>query len=110
MHYGVRSKMSDLPAHKSATSVTTTSGQSLPAAVDEIPVVARLIVEIRADGSRTIARGAMEDAASDTRVAIEASGGNPLELALGLARSILAAPWLRRHLVRGGLRALLRKP
>ena len=102
--------MPDPPPHKNATSVTTTPGQSLPASVDELPVVARLIVEIRSDGSRTIARGAMEDAASDTRVAIEASGGNPLELALALARSILAAPWLRGRMVRGGLRALLRKP
>jgi hypothetical protein len=102
--------MSTPPSHKTATSVTTTPGQSLPASVDDLPVVARLIVEIRSDGSRTIARGAMEDAVSDTRVAIEASGTNPLELALGLAKSILAAPWLRRHMVRGGLRALLRKP
>jgi hypothetical protein len=102
--------MSDRQANKTATSVTTASGQAPLAAVDELPVVARLIVEVRSDGSRTIARGAMEDAASDTRVAIEASGTSPLELALGLAKSILAAPWLRRHMVRQGLRALLRKP
>lgn len=102
--------MSDPPGYKSATSVTTTSGQALPATVDELPVVARLIVEVRSDGSRTVARGAMEDAASDTRVAIEASGTSPLELALGLAKSILAAPWLRRQMVLGSLRALLRKP
>jgi len=102
--------MSDPPANKNATSVTTTSGQSLPTTVDELPVVARLIVEIRSDGSRTIARGAMEDAASDTRVAIEASGTSPLELALALAKSMLAAPWLRRQMVPAKLRALLRKP
>ncbi len=102
--------MSDPPRYKSATSVTTTSGQSLPATVDDLPVVARLIVEVRSDGSRTIARGAMEDAASGTRVAIEATGTSPLELALGLAKSIFAAPWLRRQMVRGGLRGLLRKP
>ena len=80
--------MSEPPARKTATSVTTTSGQDLPATVDELPVVARLIVEVRSDGSRTIARGAMEDAASDTRIAVEASGSNPLELALGLAKTI----------------------
>lgn len=102
--------MSDPPTYKTATSVATTPGQALPATVEELPVVARLVVEIRSDGSRTVARGAMEDAASDTRVAIEASGASPLELALGLAKSILAAPWLRRQMVRGGLRALLRKP
>jgi hypothetical protein len=102
--------MSDPQPHKNATSVTSTPGQSLPASLDELPVVARLIIEVRSDGSRTIARGAMEDAASDTRVAIEASGTSPLELAMGLAKSILAAPWLRQQMVRGGLRALLRKP
>jgi hypothetical protein len=102
--------MSTPPSHKNATSVTTTPGQSLPASLEDLPVVARLIVEIRSDGSRTIARGAMEDAASDTRVAIEASGASPLELALGLAKSMLAAPWLRRQMVRGGLRKLLGKP
>jgi hypothetical protein len=102
--------MPDPPANKSVTSVTTTPDQTLPATADELPVVARLIVEVRSDGSRTVARGAMEDAASDTRVAIEASGASPLELALGLAKSILAAPWLRRKMVLGGVRALLRKP
>ena len=102
--------MSDPAAPKTATSVTTTSGPALPATADDLPVVARLIVEVRSDGRRTIARGAMEDAASDTRVAIEASGMSPLELALGLAKSILAAPWLRQKMVRGGLRSLLRKP
>lgn len=102
--------MSDPPSRKNATSVTTATGQTLPAPVEDLPVVARLIVEVRSDGSRTVARGAMEDAASDTRVAIEASGATPLELALGLAKSILAAPWLRRHMVRSGLRALLKKP
>lgn len=70
--------------------------RELPAAVPELPVVARIVVEIRSDGSRTLARGAMEDAASQTRVAIEASGGTPLELALALAKSIMAAPWLPR--------------
>jgi hypothetical protein len=102
--------MAEPPANKTATGVTTTPGSDLPAKHEELPVVARLIVEIRSDGSRTVARGAMEDAASDTRVAIEASGASPLELALGLAKSILAAPWLRGQVVLGGLRGLLRKP
>jgi len=68
----------------------------LPTGVAELPVVARIVVEVRSDGTRTLARGAMEDAASQTRVAIEASGGTPLELALALAKSIMAAPWLPR--------------
>lgn len=55
---------------------------------DDLPVVARLIVEIRSDGSRTIARGALEDANLGQRVAVEARGDSPLALALALARSI----------------------
>jgi hypothetical protein len=44
---------------------------------DEPPVVARLVVEIRSDGTRTIARGAIEDAQRGERVAIEARGDSP---------------------------------
>lgn len=55
---------------------------------DDLPVVARLIVEIRSDGSRTIARGALEDANLGQRVAVEARGDSPLALALALAKSI----------------------
>jgi len=60
----------------------------------EPPVVARLVVEIRSDGSRTIARGAVEDVASGQRAAIEARGDSPLQLALALARSLTQLPRL----------------
>lgn len=60
----------------------------------EPPVVARLVVEIRSDGSRTIARGAVEDVASGERVALEATGGSPLQLAAALARSLTQLPRL----------------
>lgn len=66
--------------------------------VAEPPVVARLIIEIRSDGSRTIARGAMEDVASGQRTAIEARGDSPLQLAFALARSLRTLP---RMAVRG---------
>lgn len=89
--------------------VTTAPDRDVPVAVEELPVVARLIVEVRSDGSRTVARGAMEDAASGTRAAIEAAGSTPLELALTLAKSIMSAPWFGRQLARTGVRALLRK-
>jgi hypothetical protein len=69
---------------------------------DDLPVVARLIVEIRSDGSRTIARGAMEELASGQRVAVEARGDSPLSLALALARSLSTLPRLTaRAAVRG---------
>lgn len=69
---------------------------------DEPPVVARLVIEIRSDGSRTIARGAIEDAASGARTTIEARGDSPLQLALALARAITQLPRLgARSAVRG---------
>ena len=83
--------------------------QDLPVSDEDLPVVARLIVEVRSNGTRTIARGAMEDASSGLKAAIEASGSSPLELALGLAKSILAAPWFAQQLARTSIRALLRK-
>jgi hypothetical protein len=68
----------------------------------EPPVVARLIVEIRSDGSRTIARGAMEDVLSGQRTAVEARGDSPLQLAIALARSLTQLPRLgARQAIRG---------
>ncbi len=60
----------------------------------EPPVVARLIIEIRSDGSHTIARGAMEDVPSGQRVGVELEGKTPLELAVSIAKAIFDAPAL----------------
>ena len=87
----------------------TPAPADLPVAAGELPVVARLIVEVRSDGTRTVARGAMEDAASGAKAVIEASGATPLELALALTKSIFAAPWLRRQAALSSIRALLKK-
>jgi hypothetical protein len=73
---------------------------------DEPPVVARLVVEIRSDGSRTIARGALEDAQRGERVAIEARGDSPMALAIALARSLSQLP---RLTARSAVRGLLGK-
>ena len=54
----------------------------------EPPVVARLVVEIRSDGSRTVARGALEDAQRGERVTVEARGDSPFQLAIALARAL----------------------
>jgi hypothetical protein len=72
----------------------------------EPPVVARLVIEIRSDGSRTIARGAMEDVASGQRTSIEARGDSPLQLALALARELTRLPKLT---ARSAIRGLLGK-
>ena len=69
---------------------------------DEPPVVARLVVEIRSDGSRTIARGAIEDVGRGERVALEARGDSPIQLAIALARALTQLPRLTaRSAVRG---------
>lgn len=68
----------------------------------EPPVVARMIVEIRSDGSRTIARGAVEDTATGQRTTIEATGSSPIQLAIALARSLTQLPRLStRQVIRG---------
>ena len=67
---------------------------------EEPPVVARLIVEIRSDGTRTIARGALQDASIGQEVAIQAEGTTPLALAASLIGSLLRAPILGRMLRR----------
>ncbi len=68
-------------------------------------MVARLVVEIRSDGRTTIARGAMEDAATGRGVAIEASGRSPLQLALSLARALVTLPAFGRSAARALLSA-----
>jgi hypothetical protein len=68
----------------------------------EPPVVARLVVEIRSDGSRTIARGAIEDVVAGHRTAVEAHGDSPLQLAIALARSLTQLPRIgARSAIRG---------
>jgi len=61
---------------------------------DDLPVVARMVVEIRSDGKRTIARGAVEDAATGERIAVEARGASPVQLAFALAKSLWQVPRL----------------
>lgn len=74
---------------------------AVPAADADLPVVARLVVEIRSDGSRTVARGALEDRATDQRVAVRAEGTSPLSLALALARSLASIPAMAAATIAG---------
>jgi hypothetical protein len=71
------------------------------------PVVARMVVEIRSDGTRTVARGALHDAASGEQVAIEARGTTPMALAASLARTMFSAPTLAKQAVRALLQRRL---
>lgn len=77
---------------------------------EEPPVVARLMVEIRSDGSRTIARGALKDELSGEQVSLEAQGSSPLQLASQLARSLLTTPLAAGQLARAMMAARREKP
>ena len=84
---------------------------SVPLNAGEPPVVARLVIEIRSDGTRTIARGVLEDQQLGERVAIHAEGTTPANLAASLVQSILKAPFFgltkAPEMVRNAVRALL---
>jgi len=73
------------------------------ASEEELPVVARLVVELRSDGTRTIARGAMVDAESGQQVGVEIRAGSLLELAGSLTKSLASLPMmlLKARLRRG---------
>ncbi len=79
------------------------AGVSTSSDLAEPPVVARMIVEIRSDGSRTIARGALEDTNTGQRTTIEATGASPIQLAFALARSLTQLPGLSTRAVIRGL-------
>jgi hypothetical protein len=66
----------------------------------ELPVVARLIVEIRSDGRRTLARGALEDLISGERTEIAARGDTPAALVASLWRSMTGIAALARRTAR----------
>ncbi len=76
--------------------------QEAHAGEDDLPVVARMVVEIRSDGSHTVARGGLDDAHSGNRVTIEARGDSPLELAGSLAKAMVRAPAMIRAATGGG--------
>jgi hypothetical protein len=74
--------------------VAVGQNDTLAESPDEPPVVARMIVEIRSDGTRTIARGALEDTATGQRTTLVARGSSPAALAGSLVKSLLRAPLL----------------
>ena len=84
--------MSDVPEKKPDAPLTARA---------EPPVVARLVIEIRSDGSRTIARGLAEDVERGERVSLEASGSTPLGLALSLLGQLNQIPAIARSFARG---------
>jgi hypothetical protein len=74
----------------SSVSDLEAGGPGLPAVQDtdeDLPVVARLIVEVRSDGRRTIARGLVEDLATGERTMVAASGDTQMALFSTLMRA-----------------------
>jgi hypothetical protein len=71
---------------------------------EELPVVARMVVEIRSDGTRTVARGALDDRASGQQVALRFDAASPLSLAKSLAKAIVSVPSIARSSWRARLR------
>lgn len=63
-----------------------------PAEATEPPVVAQLMVEIRSDGSHTIARGALNDLRTGESAQVRAEGRTPAELVVSLCSSLLTLP------------------
>jgi hypothetical protein len=82
------------PAGAPGGPLVETQRAGVPANYEEPPVVARMIIEIRSDGTRTVARGALEDIVTGERVKIEASGGSPMQLAASLASNLLSTPFM----------------
>lgn len=73
------------------------------------PIVARMVVEIRSDGSRTIARGALEDRQTGESVALHVDAPTPLALVKELSKAMLKTPVLAKEAVRGLLPQFLQK-
>jgi hypothetical protein len=88
---------------------TRSADDALAPEPEEPPVVARMIIEIRSDGSRTIARGAMEDARSGERVSIQAEGSTPMALAASLAKTLFSAPMLAKQAAKALLESRFKK-
>lgn len=66
--------------------------QGCIAPADELPVVARLVVEVRSDGTRTVARGSLADARFGEVQSVEVKGASPYQFALSLMTALLRAP------------------
>lgn len=89
-----RSKITQLPKDE------LVEEQGLP------PIVARMVVEIRSDGSRTVARGALEDLQSGERVSLQADAATPMALAAQLSKALVQMPSLARSITEGAARDL----
>jgi hypothetical protein len=99
------------PQEDRRTEIVREEAKPLAPQAEEPPVIARLVIEIRADGTRVLARGAIEDIQTGQRVAVEAKGSTPAEVAASLMKTLVSVPMLARQAVRGLLeRPIKRRP
>lgn len=88
-------------------SIAKSASETLESEGNLPPVVARMVVEIRSDGTKTIARGALEDLQAGERVALQADAATPAALAKELSRAILSAPALASTLAKEAMKEML---
>jgi hypothetical protein len=73
----------------------------------ELPIVARILVEIRSDGTRTVASASVQNALLGQAVSVQAETTTPNSIAQVLLRSMARMPLLgtvaSRALLRSGL-------
>jgi hypothetical protein len=97
-------------AVETGSSIQATRQASLENVGPEPPVVARMVIEIRSDGSRTIARGGLEDLTTGEKVAIRADGTSPAQLARSLASTLVTLPLFAARVARSLKRGDEAKP
>lgn len=98
-----------MSSHKIISIESKDAGDRLAEEAELPPVVARMVVEIRSDGSRTIARGALEDLTTGEKVALRADATTPLALATELTKSLLRVPTFAKETVKAFLPSVLRR-
>lgn len=76
---------------------TTQSDAQLEAEAALPPVVLRMVIEVRSDGSRTVARGAIEDIPSGERVQVKIDNFSPLLLGKEITRALIGLPSLAKR-------------
>lgn len=92
---------------KDSSPVASDRNTAIEAEADLPPVVARMVVEIRSDGTRTVARGALEDLQTGERVSLQANAQSPVALAQELTKALFKTPVLAGTLAKQAVLDLL---
>lgn len=95
------------PLRASREAITKKTSDALESEGDLPPVVARMVIEIRSDGTKTIARGALEDLVAGERIALQADAATPAALARELTKALLSTPVLAGTLAKEALKEMI---